>query len=254
MKLSLLASGSKGNSCYVETKETKILIDIGISALSEEKRLIELGIDPNDIDAIIITHSHVDHIDGIKVFSKKHKVKVYLTPKIKEEMGDKCPANYEYIDKYLMIKDLKIITFKTSHDTEDSNAYILENDSKSAVYITDTGYINKKNHKILENRNIYVFESNHDIDMLMNNDKYPYHIKQRILGDKGHLSNVDSSYYLSKFIGPQTQYIILAHLSEQNNTEELALLTLKESLERHNKHCENVLIGRQNEITELIEI
>ena len=108
--------------------------------------------------------------------------------------------------------------------------YIFEEDGHSLVYITDTGYINAKNHQKLSNKNMYILESNHDIDMLMNNPKYPYHLKQRILGDKGHLSNKDCSYYLSKFISENTKCIILAHLSEHNNTPSLALEELKKTL------------------------
>ena len=104
------------------------------------------------------------------------------------------------------------------------------------------------------NKNIYVFESNHDVEKLMNNPKYPHHTKIRILSDKGHLSNKDSAYYLSKLIGDNTKHIILAHLSEQNNTEGLALSTLKETLERKNINFKNIRKARQNEMTELIEI
>ena len=101
---------------------------------------------------------------------------------------------------------------------------------------------------------LYVFESNHDIEMLMNNPKYPHHTKIRILSDKGHLSNKDSAYYLTKLIGENTHHIILAHLSEQNNTEELALSTLKETLERKNIDFKNIKIARQNEMTEFVEV
>ena len=99
-----------------------------------------------------------------------------------------------------------------------------------------------------------MFESNHDVEQLMNNPKYPHHTKIRILSDKGHLSNKDSAYYLSKLIGNNTNYVVLAHLSEQNNTEELALTTLKQTLERKNIDFKNIRIARQNEMTELMEI
>ena len=122
------------------------------------------------------------------------------------------------------------------------------------VYITDTGYISEKIFNEIINKNLYVFESNHDIEMLMNNPKYPHHTKIRILSDKGHLSNKDSAYYLSKLIGDNTKHVILAHLSEQNNTEELALETLNETLKRRNVDFNNIIIARQNEITELFEV
>lgn len=253
MKICVLASGSKGNCCYVETKKTKLLIDIGLNCINTEKKLKQINVEPKEIDAIFITHTHTDHVDGLKVFTKKHKTKVYLTEKMYQELSNNV-IEYELIDKETYILDTKITAIKTSHDTNDSNGYIIECENKSLVYITDTGYINIKNHKLLRNKNIYILESNHDIDRLMNNNKYPYHIKQRILGDKGHLSNKDSAYYLKKFIGDDTKYIILAHLSEENNTDELALEALNNALDESIKKNKNILIAHQNEPTRLIEV
>ncbi len=121
------------------------------------------------------------------------------------------------------------------------------------MYITDTGYINVKYHEKLKNKNLYIIESNHDIEKLMNG-KYPYHLKQRILSDEGHLSNKDCSYYLKTFIGENTNNIILIHLSEENNTEELAYNELKKVLEELNRNDIRIIISRQKERTELIEL
>ena len=143
--------------------------------------------------------------------------------------------------------------FKLSHDAEDINGYIIENKEDSLVYTTDTGYINQKNHKLLQNKTIYIFESNHDVEMLMNS-KYPFHIKQRILGDYGHLSNKDSAYYLSKFIGDKTKYVVLAHLSHENNTKELAQTTLENELKNKNKKIPKIIIATQDQRTDLIEL
>ena len=249
MKICVIASGSKGNCCYIETKKTKILIDIGLNCATIERKLLEKNINPDDIDAILITHTHKDHIEGLRVFNKKHKAKAYLTEIMYKELKQEL-KNYEFINDELEIEDIKIKAIKTSHDAEDSNGYIIENDNKEVVYITDTGYINIKNHKQLKNKTMYILESNHDVEMLMNNPKYPYHIKQRILGDKGHLSNKDASYYLKKFIGENTKHIILAHLSEHNNTDELALTTLKETIDKKI----DIRIAHQEEQTELIEV
>lgn len=166
----------------------------------------------------------------------------------------------EYLENYsiintdkIKIKDLDIDVIKTSHDTEESVGYIVNNDDKSIVYITDTGYINQKYFNILSNRNVYIMESNHDIEML-NNSKYPFALRQRILSDKGHLSNYDSAKYISKFIGSKTKYVLLAHLSEENNTKELALETLDKRLKKEKIAIDNIIIAKQNQATDLINI
>lgn len=254
MKVCVLSSGSGGNCTYIESERSKILIDLGTSSLYVEKKLQELNINPSEIDGIFITHTHIDHIKGIKVFLKKYNTKLYLSEIVlKEIYNDIKPQNYEIIDKNIILNDFNVTMFKISHDTKDANGFIFENNGKSVVYVTDTGYINVRNHKLLSNRNLYVFESNHDVEMLMNGS-YPYHLKQRILGDKGHLSNKDSAYYLSKFIGNQTKCIILAHLSKDNNTKELALSTLQESLKNNNQEISKILIAEQDKRTELIEV
>ena len=247
MKISILASGSKGNCTYIETNSTKTLIDVGMSNLYIEKKLISLGINPNDINNVFITHPHVDHIAGLKVFIKKHNPTVYLTEKMYQELKSDI-QNYVIIEDKIIIDDLIIDYFKTSHDAIDSVGYIFKNNDKEFVYVTDTGYISSKNLKKITNKDFYAFESNHDVNLLMNNPHYPYQIKQRILGDKGHLSNNQCREYLKKIIGDRTKYVILAHLSEQNNDKELALNNLKDI-----KNIK-IMIAMQNENTELIEI
>lgn len=255
MRLSLLASGSKGNSCYVETSAGEFLIDIGMPCAYIEEQLKSIDKSAKNIDAVFITHTHVDHINGLKTFIKKYNPIIYLTEKMYTELEKTIKSdNYVILGKELVIDSLKVTMIKTSHDTEDSNGYIFEDVKHSFVYITDTGYINVKNHNRLSNKNLYVLESNHDVNMLMHNEKYPYHLKQRILGDKGHLSNEDSAYYLSKFIGENTKCVILAHLSEHNNTPDLALNTLINSLKDNSKNCNNIIVAKQNERTELVEV
>lgn len=254
MKVCVLASGSKGNATYVSTATTTLLIDLGPSCSYVENMLQEIHVDPNQIDGILITHTHVDHIGGLRVFLKKYNPKVYLSSKMYEELKSVLLlSNYTFIDSDFTINDIDIKVIKTSHDVADSHGYILENNESSVVYITDTGYINYKNHSRLQNKSLYIMESNHDIEMLMNGT-YPYPIKQRILGDRGHLSNQDSAYYLSHFVGNKTQYVILAHLSEDNNTSDLALKTLANALKKEEQQVEHVIVATQRNRTELIEV
>ena len=255
MKVCLLSSGSKGNSCLVMTDEVKILIDIGTTTAYVENELEKLNINANEIDAILITHTHDDHIKGLKSFIKKYNPTIYVTNKLlgllEEHVGK---FNYQlYDDNKAYIKDLIVDVIKTSHDVPESVGFIINHKSKSLVYITDTGYINSRYFDILSNRTLYMIESNHYVKMLREGP-YPYFLQQRVISDKGHLSNKQTSNYLSKFIGNKTKKVVLTHISEKNNTEEKVLETFKETLNENNIKFNNVSIARQNEPTEVFEL
>lgn len=252
MKVIVLSSGSKGNTTYIETQTTKILIDIGNTCKYITEKLSTIGVTLGEINAILITHTHTDHIKGLKTFTNNYSAPIYIT----EKMHPKIPyvKQYKYIESSsITIRDIKINIIKTSHDAEDSVGYIINNNDKSIVYITDTGYINKKYHPMLSNRDIYIMESNHDVEML-NNGPYPFPLRQRILSDKGHLSNHDSAKYIGDFIGPKTTNIVLAHLSHENNTPELAKETLLAKLQELNMTQIHIDIALQDQETEIIQV
>lgn len=252
MKVIVLSSGSKGNTTYIETQTTKILIDIGNTCKYITEKLSTIGVTLGEINAILITHTHTDHIKGLKTFTNNYSAPIYIT----EKMHPKIPyvKQYKYIESSLItIRDIKINIIKTSHDAEDSVGYIINNNDESIVYITDTGYINKKYHPMLSNRDIYIMESNHDVEML-NNGPYPFPLRQRILSDKGHLSNHDSAKYIGDFIGPKTTNIVLAHLSHENNTPELAKETLLAKLQELNMTQIHIDIALQDQETEIIQV
>lgn len=255
MKVCVLSSGSKGNSTLVITDKAKILIDLGTTTSYLEAALNNLNVDVKEISHILITHSHVDHIKGLKVFIKRYNPVILVTEDMKnvleKELGN---FRYEYYeDKKTIIDDLTVNVIKTSHDAEESIGFVLTNNNSSMVYITDTGYINQKYFKILSNNNLYVLESNHDIKMLMDGP-YPYYLKQRVQGDKGHLSNKQASDYLCKFIGDNTRKIVFAHISEHNNSYEKVIETFNEELSKNDMKFDDVLIAKQNEATEVIEV
>lgn len=252
MRICILASGSKGNVAYIETEKTKSLIDLGMSASYVAGALKEINVDPFEIQRVFLTHTHSDHIAGLKVFLKKYHPIIYLTEKMDEEINFDIDDKV-YIDDEVNIDDLYVEVIKTSHDVADSNGFVFSSNGKSIVYITDTGYINIRNFNKLNNKNLYVLESNHDVRMLKEG-KYPYYLQQRILGDKGHLSNKDCSYYLSKLIGSNTEKIILIHLSEENNKPEIALKTLIDTLEGNDLKIPDVFIASQKESTEVISL
>ncbi len=254
MEVCVLASGSKGNVTLIQSEKINLFIDLGPTCLYVEERLKELNVDPESIKAILITHTHSDHIKGLKIFLKKYHPTLYITEKMLIDLEKEMPPfSYQLIDGDFTLEDVNVRVIKTSHDASDSNGYIVEEGDNSVVYMTDTGFINRKYFDLLKNRSVYIMESNHDVEKLLKG-RYPYQLRRRVLSDRGHLSNIDSSNYLANFIGEDTKEIILAHLSEENNTKELALSTLYGVFEEHNIHFNHVIVSDQYEKTELIHL
>lgn len=252
MKAIVLGSGSKGNSTLLIEKNLKILIDVGFSYPKMKMLLEQYNYDPSMIDAILITHTHKDHVAGLSTFVKKNNIKVYANEILFRELSKTIDEdNLVLVDNEFYIETLCITTINTSHDSEGSVGFIIENDSKSIVYITDTGYINQRNLKKIANKNLYIFESNHDVSMLMNGP-YPYILKQRVLSDKGHLSNELAGTYLRDVIGIDTKKIVLAHLSETNNCVDIAINTNKEIIGDKLNDIE-LLVALQDETLDLGE-
>lgn len=254
MKVCVLASGSEGNCTYVEVPKHKILIDLGTNVKYIKERLSELNVSIEDIEYVLISHNHADHIKALKTYINKYKGTILIT----KAMLDEIPYLIEYpniiiYDDDIMLEGLTIKVIKSSHDSSDSRNFIFQSNKSSFCYVTDTGYINQKYFEYLSNLDLYIFESNHDVEMLMNGP-YPRWLKVRVVGPKGHLSNKDSSIYLSKLIGPKTKEVILAHLSQKNNTEEIAMRTIKETFKKYNIKFDNIVCAKQDEKSELIEI
>ncbi len=254
MLVSVLASGSEGNSTLIKFNNHAILIDIGMNLKYITEKLAEHNTLPEEIDYIFVSHVHKDHISALKTFINKYDPIICL--------GEKMFLELDYLEDYkkiniifdeIDIDDMHIDILKTSHDTTDSRGFIFTHHNSSLVYITDTGYINARYFEKLRNKNLYIWESNHDVEMLLHG-KYPKWLQNRILSDKGHLSNQASSFYLSKLIGPNTKKVILAHLSHENNTPDLAIATLKKTLKENNIDFSNITYAHQRETTEEVEI
>ena len=252
MKIKVLASGSKGNCSLIETASTRFLIDIGITYQRLKRELEKMNLNLNDIEAILLTHAHNDHTSGLKVLLKHTTFKIYTNKDIiKELTTDIDKERIELYDSIMHLNNTELTIFKTSHDAKGSVGFLITDDESSLVYITDTGYLNRKYFPLLTNKNIYYIESNHDEKMLMDGP-YPYYLKQRILSDEGHLSNDRTAKYLKKLVGDATKYIILAHLSEHNNKEEIAYNTSREALK--DREDIKIVVAKQNEALEEIEV
>ena len=254
MKVVVLSSGSKGNVTYLETKNKRFLLDAGRNYKYINENLKDIGVDIKSIDYVVITHNHSDHIAGLKTVLDKTGAALIVSEKLFYSIEDvKSYKHIIVLEDEIDLDGVHITSFKSSHDAPDSRNYVFEEDGKKICYVTDTGYVNTKNFKYLKNLDVYLFESNHDIELLTHGP-YPEWLKRRVLSDEGHLSNKASSFYLTKLIGDKTKKIVLIHLSETNNTESVAMDTINNTFKEYGIDFENIECARQNEKTEVIEI
>lgn len=231
MRVCNLSSGSDGNSTYVETDSVKVLVDIGLSASEIVKRLRLLGIEPQTIDAILISHEHSDHIKGLDIFASKYKTKVYIHEKgmgaVYAKMKKLSASQmYAFGDFSFNIGDLTVDNVTLPHDSVHCSGYILTSNQRKVSIITDLGHTSDVILNKISGSSLVYLESNHDVQMLKNNPLYPLQLKARILGKNGHLSNdacAKVCLYLAK---TGTRQIMLSHLSTKNNTEQLAYNTV----------------------------
>ena len=234
-----LSSGSKGNSTFVESEMAKILIDDGLSYLEIKSRLSKINVGPSEIDAILLTHEHVDHIGGVQVFLKKNKnTKVYIPLFVKEYNIKSILSLPEtqiewYRTSDFFIKDVTISSFILPHDSKFCVGYSLYFSGRKVSIATDLGFISDEVINYLSKSNVLYLESNHDETLLLKNPKYPAKTKKRILSNVGHLSNVTSGHAIAKLVKTGVLQVVLSHLSEENNTPVLAYTTVKRVLSEH---------------------
>ena len=229
MRLCSIASGSSGNCIYVGSEATHLLVDVGISGKRTENGLHELGLTVIDIDGILITHEHADHIQGLGVIARKYEIPIYATAgtikamKSCSSLGNVEESLYREVqeDRKLTIKDLTINPMHISHDAAQPVGYRISYGSRRVAVCTDLGVYNDYTVECLKGMDALLLEANHDVNMLQVGP-YPYYLKQRILGDRGHLSNENSGRLLGRILHDGLCTILLGHLSKENNLPELA--------------------------------
>lgn len=265
MKLCSIASGSSGNCIYVGTDATHLLVDVGISGKRTENGLNSIGRTLKEIDGILITHEHSDHICGLGVLSRKYHIPIYATGKtieaikmssslgkIEEDLF--CPIK---ADESFYIKDIMINPMRTSHDAVEPVAYRMKYENKKIAIATDLGTYNDYTIECLKGMDLLFLEANHDVNMVQVGP-YPYRLKQRILGDKGHLSNELSGRLLKKLAHEKLQGVVLGHLSKENNIPELAYETVRVELtmgcEVYQECQFPITVAKRDEVSEVIKI
>lgn len=254
MKVAVLSSGSKGNVTFLEANNKKFLLDAGRNYKYISEALKSIDVNIKDIDYVIISHNHSDHTTALKTLLSKTGAALVVSQKLFYSIED--VKDYKHIivlEDEINLDGIMIKSFKSSHDAPDSRNFVIEFANKKIGYVTDTGYINSKNFKYLRNLDVYLFESNHDIELLTHGP-YPAWLKKRVLSDEGHLSNKAASFYLTKLIGDKTKKIVLIHLSETNNLEEVALNTVRDTFKEYGIDFDDIICARQNERTDVIEI
>ncbi len=221
-----LFSSSKGNSIYIGNEERGILIDVGASLRRLTGAMERCGLSLSAVKAVFITHEHSDHVRGLSVFTKKYSVDVFGLPKTIGVLADlnmiNEPSKANIISDSVRIDDMVITAFETPHDTEQSCGYRVDfDDGSSCAVCTDLGHVTSSVGEALKGVNTVLLESNYD-DTLIETGPYPYHVKQRICSDHGHLSNRASAEQVRKLVETGTKNIILGHLSQENNAPVIA--------------------------------
>lgn len=234
LELCSIASGSSGNCICVGTDHTHVLIDAGISGKRIENGLHELGIKAEELEGILITHEHIDHVAGLGVMARRYGIPLYATAgtikgiKKMKSVGQIDDALFHVIEpeQEFIIHDMMFTPIHISHDAADPVAYRFTNGKQNFAVMTDLGTYDDLIVKNLQGLDVLLLEANHDIRMLQTGP-YPYPLKQRILGDRGHLSNEKSGQLLGEILHDNFGTVMLGHLSKENNYEELAYETVR---------------------------
>ena len=241
MQFISLGSGSSGNCYVLKTEHDLIMLDVGLTPRKIKQYFSDFGLSLADVDAILITHDHTDHIKGTGILSEEYKIPVYTTEAVHEGMvrnycmSHKVPHDLRHIlhkDEVLEMGDFRITAFGVPHDSSDCVGYKIEADGTVFCLITDVGHVTEEMCNVVGCANYIVLEANHDVDML-NMGPYPAYLKGRIKGDNGHLSNEAGAHLIAEHAGGTLRHLWLCHLSEENNHPELVRKTYDKVLSEY---------------------
>lgn len=250
----ILASGSRGNATFVSSGSTSILIDAGLSGIEIERRLKSKGLSPKDLDAILVSHEHTDHIQGVGVLSRRFNLPVYINSKTQgaafPQIGKVHDVKNFACGSTFLINDLAIHPFSISHDAEDPVGFTLNQNGTTIGIATDLGIVTAMVKEHLKGCDLLILEANHDEDMLINGP-YPWSVKQRVKSRTGHLSNAASKQLLNEIQHDRLKHVILAHLSETNNTPQKAVDEVGKALNPNNVQLD---VAVQHECSALFRI
>lgn len=258
MKISILGSGSGGNSIYIEDNNTKFLIDAGFSCKKIEERLKKIGKKLEGLDALLITHEHGDHIQGAGIISRKYNVPIYITPESfkagEKKLGKIGADNLRFIDgKFKINDDFLINPFDVMHDAVRTVGYRVENqEGKKIAISTDIGYVSNIVRENFKDVDLMVIESNYDYNMLMN-CSYPWDLKARVKGRNGHLSNNDAAKFIKEMYSERLKKVYLAHISKDSNNPDIVTNTIEEEL-RNNRINLKYELAKQDIVTDIFEL
>lgn len=228
------ASGSSGNAALLSSGGTHLLLDMGISCRRVCQALNKLGLRPEELAGVLITHEHSDHISGLATYIKKYRTPIFCTPGTARQLAYRIAGIEDLLrpvplGERMALDGVEVELLPTSHDCRESAAFRIDTVSGSLGFLTDTGYIPEGTGRRLLGAELLVLESNHDEDMLWSG-RYPYYLKARIQGPEGHLNNADAARFAAASVEAGTRQVLLAHLSEENNTPRLALETVGQAL------------------------
>ncbi|QZY55160.1 MBL fold metallo-hydrolase [Crassaminicella profunda] len=232
-----LASGSSGNCQYIESSDSSLLIDAGLSGKRIQQAMESIGKDMEKVQGILITHEHNDHIKGVGILSRRFNIPIYANNNTWKEMKDKLgkvdEENIRYFDtgEEFFIEDIKIKPYSISHDAIEPVGFSFYHDHAKVSIVTDTGYVPETVKKEIQGSDVLLLESNHDVEMLKMG-RYPWYLKKRVMGDEGHLSNETAGEIIAELVklDMPINNVLLGHLSKENNFPELAFETVKNVL------------------------